>query len=194
MKRNAIVVLLSSILLLQGCAATLIAGSAAVVAKATKDPRTIGRQIDDNTLEARVHSAISEDQQLKQEARIVATAYQGAVLLTGQAPSRDLAKRAEQIALAVEGTTTVHNEIRQGMPVSMSTLSADSWITLKIRSQILGNANIKSANVKVITENAEVFLSGMVNENEGKTAAKIASQVSGVRHVTTVFTYVNNIK
>jgi osmotically-inducible protein OsmY len=49
---------------------------------------------------------------------------------------------------------------------------------------------VKSSNVKVTTENGEVFLLGLVTDREGKAAADIASRVSGVKHVTTAFTYI----
>jgi osmotically-inducible protein OsmY len=118
----------------------------------------------------------------------VATAYQGKVLLTGQTPSMELASRAKQIAMGVDGTTEVYNEIRQGQPVSIGRASMDSWITTKIRSQLLTSDQVKSSNVKVTTENGEVFLLGLVTAEEGRAAAETASQVSGVQHVTTAFT------
>ncbi|HHQ6602898.1 division/outer membrane stress-associated lipid-binding lipoprotein [Serratia fonticola] len=190
MKLRATFVVLFSALLLQGCVAGVVVGSAAVATKTATDPRTVGTQVDDGTLEARVENAISKDQQLKKEARVVATAYQGKVLLTGQAPTTELASRAKQIALGVDGAAEVYNEIRQGTPVSLGTASSDTWITTKVRSQILTSDTVKSSNVKVTTENGEVFLLGLVTQQEGQSAAQIASQVSGVKHVTTAFTYV----
>ncbi|MGP2665283.1 division/outer membrane stress-associated lipid-binding lipoprotein [Serratia nevei] len=190
MKLKATFAVLSSALLLQGCIAGVVVGSAAVATKTATDPRSVGTQVDDGTLEARVESALSKDQQLKKDARVVATAYQGKVLLTGQSPNADLTTRAKQIAMGVEGTTEVYNEIRQGTPVSLSTASSDTWITTKVRSQLLTSDTVKSSNVKVTTENGEVFLLGLVTQQEGQSAAQIASQVSGVKHVTTAFTYV----
>ncbi|OKB66660.1 osmotically-inducible protein OsmY [Serratia marcescens] len=190
MKLKATFAVLSSALLLQGCIAGVVVGSAAVATKTATDPRSVGTQVDDGTLEARVESALSKDQQLKKEARVVATAYQGKVLLTGQSPNADLTARAKQIAMGVEGTTEVYNEIRQGTPVSLSTASSDTWITTKVRSQLLTSDTVKSSNVKVTTENGEVFLLGLVTQQEGQSAAQIASQVSGVKHVTTAFTFV----
>lgn len=190
MKLKATFAVLSSALLLQGCIAGVVVGSAAVATKTATDPRSVGTQVDDGTLEARVESALSKDQQLKKDARVVATAYQGKVLLTGQSPNADLTARAKQIAMGVEGTTEVYNEIRQGTPVSLSTASSDTWITTKVRSQLLTSDTVKSSNVKVTTENGEVFLLGLVTQQEGQSAALIASQVSGVKHVTTAFTYV----
>jgi osmotically-inducible protein OsmY len=190
MKLRATFAVLFSALLLQGCVAGVVVGSAAVATKTATDPRTVGTQVDDGTLEARVENAIGKDQQLKKEARVVATAYQGKVLLTGQAPTTELASRAKQIALGVDGAVEVYNEIRQGTPVSLGTASSDTWITTKVRSQILTSDTVKSSNVKATTENGEVFLLGLVTQQEGQSAAQIASQVSGVKHVTTAFTYV----
>src|SRR5699024_11752409 len=68
--------------------------------------------------------------------------------------------------------------------------SNDTWITTKVRSQLLTSDLVKSSNVKVTTENGEVFLMGLVTEREAKAAADIASRVSGVKRVTTAFTFI----
>ncbi|CAH6660540.1 MULTISPECIES: division/outer membrane stress-associated lipid-binding lipoprotein [Pseudocitrobacter] len=190
MKAFSPVAVLISALLLQGCVAAAVVGGAAVGTKAATDPRTVGTQVDDGTLELRVNTALSKDEQIKKEARINVTAYQGKVLLVGQAPNTALASQAKQIAMGVDGATEVFNEIRQGAPISLGTASTDTWITTKVRSQLLTTDQVKSSNVKVTTENGEVFLMGLVTDREGKAAADIASRVSGVKRVTTAFTYI----
>ncbi|OSN09235.1 BON domain-containing protein [Lonsdalea britannica] len=189
MRIYSCIAVLSAALLLQGCIGAVAIGSAAVATKTATDPRTVGTQVDDGTLEMRVSNTLAKDQQLSKEARIIATVYQGKVLLTGQSPNTELSSRAKQIALGVEGTTEVYNEIRQGTPISLGTASMDTWITTKVRSQLLASDQVKSSNVKVTTENNEVFLLGLVTRREGTAAAEIASKVSGVKHVTTAFTY-----
>ncbi|GDX07489.1 division/outer membrane stress-associated lipid-binding lipoprotein [Buttiauxella sp. WJP83] len=175
-------------LLLQGCVAAAVVGTAAVATKTATDPRSVGTQVDDGTLELRVSSALSKDAQIKKDARINVSAYQGKVLLVGQAPNTELASRAKQIALGVDGTTEVYNEIRIMAPIGLGTASSDTWITTKVRSQLLASDQVKSTSVKVTTENSEVFLLGLVTEREAKAAADIASRVSDVKHVTTAFT------
>jgi len=191
MRIYSCIAVLSACLMLQGCIGAVAIGSAAVATKSATDPRTVGTQVDDGTLEVRVSNALSKDTQLSQEARISVTAYQGKVLLTGQAPSTELASRAKQIAMGVEGTTEVYNEIRKGTPISLGTASMDTWITTKVRSQLLASDTVKSSNVKVTTENGEVFLLGLVTRREGTSAAQIASKVGGVKHVTTAFSYLD---
>ncbi|MEN0613331.1 division/outer membrane stress-associated lipid-binding lipoprotein [Klebsiella indica] len=190
MKALSPLAILLSALLLQGCVAAAVVGAAAVGTKAATDPRTVGTQVDDGTLELRVNNALSKDEQIKKQARINVTAYQGKVLLTGQSPTSALSARAKQIALGVEGAAEVYNEVRQGQPISLGTASSDTWITTKVRSQLLASDLVKSSNVKVTTENGEVFLMGLVTEREGRAAADIASRVSGVSRVTTAFTYI----
>ncbi|MCA6221370.1 division/outer membrane stress-associated lipid-binding lipoprotein [Photorhabdus antumapuensis] len=177
--------------MLQGCIGAVVVSSAAVATKTATDPRTIGQQVDDSTLEARVSNALNKDKQLKGQTRIITTAYQGKVLLTGQSPDSSLLDRAKQIASRVDGAHTVYNEIRQGKPVELGTASKDTWVTTKVRSKILASDSVKSSNIKVVTENGEVFLLGILTKQEGNAAAKIASETNGVKRVTTAFTYLN---
>ncbi|TNV19594.1 divisome-associated lipoprotein YraP [Buttiauxella sp. B2] len=188
MKAYKPLAVLITALLLQGCVAAAVVGTAAVATKTATDPRSVGTQVDDGTLELRVNSALNKDEQIKKEARINVSAYQGKVLLVGQAPNTELASRAKQIALGVEGTTEVYNEIRIMAPIGLGTASSDTWITTKVRSQLLASDQVKSTSVKVTTENSEVFLLGLVTDREAKAAADITSRVSGVKHVTTAFT------
>lgn len=191
MKLKIILLIICSALLLQGCIASIVAiGSAAIATKAATDPRSIGTQIDDATLEARIKKALNKDLQLKKHVRIIATAYHGKVLLTGQSPSFEITNRAKQIAMETKGTKEVYNEIRHRQAVSLSTTSSDAWITAKVRSQLFTSGIVKSSVLKVSTENSEVFLMGLVTEKEGRAAAKIASQISGVKYVTTAFSLV----
>lgn len=192
MKLLPITAVLCSALLLQGCIGAAVVGTAAVAGKTATDPRSLGQQVDDGTLEARVSGALNKNEQIKKSnSRIVATAYQGNILLTGQSPDMSVANTAKQVASQVEGVNNVYNEVRQGEPVTLGTASSDTWLTTKVRSQILGSDSVKSSSVKVITENGEVFLFGILTRQEGDAVAKIASETKGVVKVTTAFTYLN---
>ncbi|HGY2266654.1 division/outer membrane stress-associated lipid-binding lipoprotein [Morganella sp. GD04133] len=182
--------LICSALLLQGCIGAALVGSAAVATKAATDPRSVGTQVDDGTLEARVSGQLNKDKDIKQQ-RIIPVAYQGKVLLIGQANDLSLARRAKEIAAKVDGTELVYNEVRQGEPIDLGTASKDAWITTKVRSKLLTSDAVKSANIKVITENGEIFLLGVVTRQEGAAAAKVASETDGAKKVTTAFTWLN---
>ncbi|HAH12729.1 MAG TPA: osmotically-inducible protein OsmY, partial [Pantoea agglomerans] len=148
----------------------------------------VGTQVEDSNLELRATNALAKDQRISSDARIIATTYQGEVVQTGQAAAQEIAGRAKQIRIGEDGATEISSEIRIGQKVTLGTTSSDTWITTKIRSQLLGSDQVKSSNVKVTTENGEVFLLGLVTPQEAQAAADVASRVSGVKHVTTAFT------
>ena len=100
-----------SLLSLQGCLATAVVTSAAVATKVATDPRSTGTQIDDEILEERVAHTLNKDGQLKEEARINVVAYNGKILLIGQAPNHSTIESAKNLAAGVNGVNDVYNEI-----------------------------------------------------------------------------------
>ena len=188
LKKLAIV--LSTTFFLQGCIVAALGGGAAA-AKVGTDPRTTGAQIDDETLEFKVENAVEKDAQIKTEGRVNAVSYSGRVLLIGQVPSESVKETATSLAKGVEGVNDVYNELRVGPKITFGQITKDSWITTQIKSKLFVGDNVKATDVKVITENGEVFLLGNVTQSQGDSAAEIASKVSGVQKVVKVFKYLN---
>ncbi|MGQ0286788.1 division/outer membrane stress-associated lipid-binding lipoprotein [Pasteurellaceae bacterium 22721_9_1] len=182
--------LLGATFLLQGCIA-LGLGGAAVATKVGTDPRTMGTQLDDETLEFKVYDAVTKDEQIKAEGRVVVVSYSGRVLLLGQVPDESLKSVATGLAQGVEGVNDVYNEMRTGTPISFGRKSQDSWITTRIKSDMLLNSAVKTTDIKVVTENKEVFLMGNVTQEQADAAAEVARNVSGVEKVVKVFKYLN---
>ena len=174
--------------MLQGCVAAVIGVGAGATAKVATDPRTTGAQVDDTTLNSRINAKLKEYSTDFVGARISASTYNGNALLTGQANSQQSAK-AVDLTRKVEGVKKVFNQIRLGQPIGSGAITNDAWITTKVKSQLILNSQSKARNIKVVTENSEVFLIGIVTPLEGKLAADIASKVNGVRKVITLFTY-----
>lgn len=185
----AILVLLTSVL--QACVTTALVGTAAVATTVATDPRTTGTQIDDETLEIRVSSALNKDEEIKQAAHINVVSYDSKILLVGQVPNESLKETAKNLASGVEGVTDIYNEIRVGEKISFGQVSQDTWITTRIKSKLLVNANVKATDVKVVTENGEVFLMGKVTATQANAAAEDARYVGGVSKVIKVFSYIN---
>lgn len=188
LKKLAIV--LGTTIFLQGCVAALIGGGA-VATKVGTDPRTTGTQIDDETLEFKVENAIEKDAQIKNEGRVNAVSYNGRVLIIGQVPNSGVKDTASDLAKGVEGVTDVYNELTVGPKISITQISKDSWITTQVKSKMFVDGRVKATDVKVITENGEVFLLGNVTHAQADAAAEIASKISGVQKVIKVFKYLN---
>ncbi len=177
------------LLLLQGCITTAVVTTAAVAGKVATDPRSAGTQVDDEILEEKVAQNLNNDAQLKTETRINVVVYNGKVLLIGQAPNYTAAETAKNIAAGVEGVKEVVNEIRTGEVIRASQVAIDSWITTTIKSKLLLNSEVKTTEVKVITENGEVFLIGKLSHTQADAATEVARNVRGVSKVVKVITY-----
>ena len=177
------------LLLLQGCITTAVVTTAAVAGKVATDPRSAGTQVDDEILEERVAHTLNKDGQLKTETRINIVVYNGKVLLIGQAPNYTAAETAKNIAAGVDGVKEVVNEIRTGEVIRASQVAIDSWITTTIKSKLLLNGEVKTTEVKVITENGEVFLIGKLSHTQADAATEVARNVRGVSKVVKVITY-----
>ncbi|TCP96863.1 osmotically-inducible protein OsmY [Cricetibacter osteomyelitidis] len=184
---------LGTMVALQGCVALGIGAAVGVGAKVATDPRSAGTQIDDETLEERVIYAIKKDEQIKAEGRVNVVAYSGRVLLIGQVPQEGLKDIAKSLAEGVEGVKPdqVYNELRIGQPITAGQISKDAWITSQVKSKLLINSDVKMTAVKVITENAEVFLMGNLTRSQADAAAQVAANTSGVTKVVKVFKYLD---
>ncbi|PJG84012.1 division/outer membrane stress-associated lipid-binding lipoprotein [Caviibacterium pharyngocola] len=193
-KLKKLALLLGAAFILQGCVTATVAGIAGTAAVATKvatDPRTVGTQVDDETLEEKVLSAIRQDEQIKSEARVNVVSYSSRVLLIGQIPNEGLKDIATSLAKGVDGVNDVYNELRVAPKITVGQISKDSWITTQIKSKMLVDSAVKTTDIKVISENGEVFLMGNVTAEQGDAAAEIARNVSGVNKVVKVFKYLN---
>ncbi|MDP8162048.1 division/outer membrane stress-associated lipid-binding lipoprotein [Pasteurella skyensis] len=190
-KKLGIVTLFSfSLLSLQGCITAAVVGTVAVATKVATDPRTAGTQLDDETLEEKISLRLGKDAQLKEEARIVVVSYEGKVLLAGQTMNAVAAQTAQNITAGVEGVNAVYNEMRIAQKIGAGQMATDAWITTQVKTQLLANKFIKSSNVKVLTENGEVFLMGNVSTQQAKLVIQIARHTKGVRKVITAFHYI----
>ncbi len=179
-----------SIISLQGCVTAAVVGTVAAVTKVASDPRTMGTQIDDETLEEKIQTKLNRDPQLKEETRIDVISYNGNILLTGQAPELMAVNTAQSIAAGVDGTKNIYNEIRIGRKIGVKQIAQDAWVTTEVKAELLRNLSVKSTNVKIFTENKEVFLMGNVTPRQAQIIIDIVRHIRGVKKVITAFDYI----
>ncbi|MGP9799970.1 BON domain-containing protein [Rheinheimera sp. NSM] len=172
--------------LLQGCAAAVVAGGATAVTSAN-DRRTLGAQIDDKNVVLKANRALADDPATAEGSNINVTSYNGVMLLTGQTRTEQVRQRAGALVAKIDGVRDVQNQIRLGNNTGMTTRTRDSWISTKVKTQLLADEQVSGLNIKVVTENAEVFLMGLVNDQEAAKAVDIARHVDGVARVVRAF-------
>ena len=173
--------------LLSGCAAVVVGGAAVSAVTVTEDKRTLGTQIDDSTTESRISSAIAKVPNVKDVANVNLHVYNGVALLMGQARDHSIRNAIAKAAATVPHVTQIHNQIRIGEPIPTSTEAHDVWLASKVRTQLLADKQVDFLKIDVSVEDSEVFLMGLVTQEQASKAIDIARNVSGVVKVVNVF-------
>jgi len=190
MYKRLVLLMIIALPVLTGCVAA-VATTAIVGTDMATDRRTSGIYIEDQSIELKVSNALADDASLKDSSSISVTSFNRIVLIVGQAPSQDLRDRASEIARKTANIRKVHNEIRISAPGSLLSGTSDSWLTTKAKSLMLAEKNFPSSHIKVITENGELFLMGMVTRAEAEKAIAIVRNIDGVERVVQVFEYIH---
>ena len=153
------------------------------------DRRSIGHQIDDQSVEVKAYNEITKNQALNENTNLHIISVNGSVLIIGQAPNTYLRDQAIKIVNDIDGVVRIHNQIRIGNLTSITTQTNDVWLTSKVKSALFSSDKVNGDAIKVITENAEVFLMGLVTKAEADIAINITRNISGVNRVYKAFEY-----
>ena len=173
---------------LQGCAAVAVVAVTTGASMAT-DRRSFGNQIDDQSIEVKAYNEITKNKSLNENTNLHIISVNGSVLIIGQAPNTYLRDQAIKIINNLDGVVRIHNQIRIGNLISVTTRTNDVWLTSKVKSALFSSDEVNGKAIKVITENAEVFLMGLVTKKEADAAINITRNISGVNLVFKAFEY-----
>ena len=124
-------------------------------------------------------------------ANLTVSTYHGVVLVTGEAPKVWQKTEAEALIRKIPHVTKVYNLVTIQSPSSTLTRLSDTWLTSKVKSKLIASEDLDASKIKVVSENGIVYLMGVVPPDEGREAAKIASETDGVLKVVTVFSYLH---
>jgi len=177
----------SSLILLQGCAPLIVGGVTATSIAVATDRRTTGTVLDDKAMELKALNALNKQADLWRHSHLSVAAYNSRILLVGQTPNPDYKRQAEEALMTIGRIRHLHNELTIGKPLSLMDRSRDSWITTQVKTSLIAEKNLRSRNIKVLTENNIVYLMGLLTPEEEATAVDIASHIRGVEKVVKLF-------
>lgn len=161
-------------------------GTAAPTAGAATAPAatTVGTQIDDSVVTARVKSALLADNEVR-GFEIKVETRKGQVQLSGFVDTQASIARAIELTRKVEGVEGVEDGMtrKEGKATVGNTVD-DGIVTAKVKSALLSNPEVKSFDIAVVTRKGEVQLSGFVdNQMQIDRAIDIARGVEGVASI-----------
>ena len=171
---------------LAGCELAVI-GAATAAFSIAEDRRTSGTQLDDESIQIRAQSRVSE--RFGEKAHVNVTSFNRMALMTGEVPDAAAREEAGKIVLGVPNVRSIANETQLAIPSTRASRINDEIITTKIKGQLIDSPNVSLVHVKVVTEAGVVFLLGLVTEQEAERAVEIARTTGGVVKVVKLFEY-----
>jgi osmotically-inducible protein OsmY len=174
---------LSAVTLLQACIPLAITAVGAGVLVAS-DRRSTATQAVDQEIGFKAGSAIRSN--MNDQVHINITSYNRMVLLTGEVATEAEKKQAEELVGKIVNVRSVVNELQIGAATGIKSRSNDVFINGKIKASFVDAKDIFANSFKIVVENSDVFLLGVVTEREANRAAEIASRVVGVNKVVKV--------
>ncbi|MEP1742143.1 MAG: BON domain-containing protein [Kangiellaceae bacterium] len=193
MRFVALLTLMACCFVMTGCAGLFVAG-AATGAVASQDRRTVPAQLEDENIEIKSTTSLFEDDEIWRDTNIDVISYNGVLLLVGQAPTASLKRRAKKEVESIPNIRKIYNQIRVAAPISFFAKRNDEFLTSKVKSSMLFTEDFPSSKIKVVTENSEVFLLGLVTPDEANKAVEIARNVDGVSRVIKVFETIETLE
>ncbi|MSQ71832.1 MAG: BON domain-containing protein [Betaproteobacteria bacterium] len=175
---------------LTGCIQAAIIGTATgvMVANDRRQPEVVGG---DERVEWTAASRLGERYPKRDDIHVNVNSYNYTVLLTGEVPNEEIKGDIEKLMGRIASVKNVVNDLQVGKPTAMSARGNDSFITGKVKGNFVTANKFSAIHVKVITENAVVYLLGLVSNKEADDATGIARGVNGVRKVVRIFEYVS---
>ncbi len=175
---------------LTACIETAIIGAVAASAIVLSDRRPFTTYSKDAWIDVQAATPLGEIGTTK-DTHIIANAFNGRVLLTGEVATDADKQKATDVVKAISGVKGVDNQLVIGPVAPLEVRNNDSFITSKVKSRLLGD-NPELANAfKVITENGVIYLMGLVTQTEADRAAAVAQNTSGAQRIVKAFEYID---
>ena len=174
-----------------GLGLCLLANAASSDTAPTAHSDSVGAAISDSAITTKVKANFLGDERLK-GSHIKVTTTNGVVTLTGSATGSASKAAAEDIAKNVDGVKSVDDELTTSASngsvhkamAKTERVGSDSWITTKVKSEIMADSLSKGFKVSVKTVNGVVMLSGVLPNPDAVAHVKdLAGKVEGVKSV-----------
>ena len=181
--KNKLLNLILILILLNGCVGASSKGVFGTGVSVALDPRTVGTQIDDGIMDKNLDAKLL----LMNKNYLLSVSTQvldGRIFITGKVDDPEEKLKITKLAWEIEGTRSVKNDLKIKEKFNFKQSSKDILITSQLRSAIIFNKKIKSANYSIDTYKKTIYIYGIAEtEDEKKEVIKEAKEILDVKNV-----------
>ena len=171
------------ILFLNSCVGTGSQGLFGTGVSVALDPRSIGTQIDDSIMQKNLLARLA----LREKSYLLSISIKvldGRIFITGKVDDPEEKLQITKLAWETKGARSVKNDIRIKEKFSFKQSSKDLLITSQLRSALIFDKEIKSANYQIDTYKKKIFIYGIAStKDERKKVIKEAKEILDVKDV-----------
>ena len=147
------------------------------------DPRTLGTQIDDGIMDKNLDARlllVDKNYFLNVSTQVL----DGRIFITGKVESPEEKLKITKLAWETQGVRSVRNDLKIKEKFNFKQSSKDILITSQLRSAIIFNKKVKSANYSIDTYKKKIYIYGIAEtEDEKNEVIKEAKEILDVKNV-----------
>ena len=181
-------------LILSGCVGASSKGVFGTGVTVALDPRTLGTQIDDGIMDKNLDARllISNKSYIL---NINTQVLDGRIFITGKVDTPEEKLQITKIAWETEGVRSVRNDLKIKEKFNFKQSAKDVLITSQLRSAIIFNKKIKSANYSIDTYKKKIYIYGIAEtEDEKNEVIREAKEILDVENVVASILLVEDLR
>ena len=181
-------------LLISGCVGYSSTGVLGTGVSVAMDPRTIGTQIDDSLMQKNLRTKLilmNKGYLLNVKTKVL----DGRIFITGKVDTVEEKLKITKLGWEIKGARSVKNDLKIKEEFNFKQTAKDVLITSQLRTALITNKKIKSANYDIDTYKKIIYVYG-ISQNEEERAEVIneAKQVLDVEDVVTSILLVEDLR
>ena len=169
--------------ILSGCVGAASKGIFGTGVSVALDPRSLGTQIDDSIMDKNLETRLlllNKSYFLSVKINVL----DGRIFITGKINSLEEKLKITKLAWETEGVRSVKNDLKVKEEFNFKQSAKDLLITAQLRTALVFNKQIKSANYNIDTYKKKIYIYGIANsEDERKEVINEAKQILDVEDV-----------
>jgi len=181
--KNKFILIFLTLLILTSCVGTGSKGVFGTGVSIALDPRSLGTQIDDSIMQKNLVARLillDKNYFLSINTKVL----DGRIFLTGKVDDPEEKLKITKSAWETAGVRSVKNDIKIKEEFNFKRSAKDLLITSQLRTTLIFNKNIKSANYNIDTYKKKIFIYGIaITSDERKEVINEAKKILDVEEV-----------
>jgi len=192
--KNKLINLILTLFLLNACVGASSVGVFGSGVSVAIDPRTVGTQIDDGIMDKNLDAKLL----LMNKNYLISVSTQvldGRIFITGKVDDPEEKLKITKLAWEIEGTRSVKNDLKIKEEFSFKQSAKDVLITSQLRTALIFNKKIKSANYSIDTYKKKIYIYGIAESKEEQSLViEEAKQILDVEDVISSILLVEDLR